>query len=486
VNHTCCLKKTCAANYAGMCGTALDDGCMGTIDCGCASGSCTTTTAGMTGTCCVNTAKCAAGMCGTVTDTCTGKPIQCCDPATHYCNSSNVCVPKKTCASYTADGMAGQTCSNGGAFDDGTGKLLSCPCTGGRYCIGGPAPSPVVTGMTMGTCCTDTGACNMGGVKACNTTMTNSCTGATNTCGACGNGQFCNANVCTPLYNCAHYGANGGTGDPCSNGANPNWPNGGGTNLTCPCSGAGQCVSGGMTVTGGAQGSCCLNTAVCPAGQCNTSVIDTCTGATIPCNCGGTQYCNTTNNTCVNKKTCADYNANGAVGDPCNDNAFFDDGSGVAANAFACPCSPAAGFGNIMCAGESASMAGTCACAASACGSCANDGQSDGCGGTLSCKCGAGTVCFASACCTPKTCSNLPSGVPAGSCGAFGDGCGQSFSCGCPTTNSSTGLAMPNEMCSLIGGQTYGTCTCTPTSCVVLGVGPHANDGCGNPVNCGA
>jgi hypothetical protein len=53
-------------------------------------------------------------------------------------------------------------------------------------------------------------------------------------------------------------------------------------------------------------------------------------------------------------------------------------------------------------------------------------------------------------------------------------------SCACNTAKA------PNTVCTLTPGKTYGTCTCTPTSCTVLGVGQHPNDGCGNPIKCGA
>ena len=120
-NHTCCKKKSCSVDYAGKCGTGLDDGCGGTVDCGCSSGSCTSTMAGSAGTCCVNTAMCPAGACNTtVTDTCTGAPIQCKCDSTHWCDTStNMCQPKKSCADYVphVPGQSGDVCSNGGSFD---------------------------------------------------------------------------------------------------------------------------------------------------------------------------------------------------------------------------------------------------------------------------------------------------------------------------------------------------------------------------------
>ena len=252
------------------------------------------------------------------------------------------------------------------------------------------------------------------------------------------------------------------------------------------------CVNGMTVVSGAQQGVCCKNSAVCAANACNSNVIDTCTGAAIPCVCNGAQFCNGAN-TCVAKNTCASLGKTGAIGSGCNDAKFYDDGSGVAANKIACPCAPQNGFTNILCGGESATVEGVCACSASACVNCSQNGQSNGCGGTKSCACAGPMVCFPAAggpngCCTQKTCAALPAGVPAGACGTFNDGCGSSFPCGCPTTNMTTGLMMANEQCVPVGGASpaYGACSCTPTPCTVLGVGTHVNDGCGNPVNCGA
>ena len=67
------------------------------------------------------------------------------------------------------------------------------------------------------------------------------------------------------------------------------------------------------------------------------------------------------------------------------------------------------------------------------------------------------------------------------------DGCGGTFTCNCPVNNAMTGLPMPNQVCSPTGKMpVYGTCTCVPDDCVKLGVGRHANDGCGNPIKCGS
>jgi hypothetical protein len=338
-------------------------------------------------------------------------------------------------------------------------------------------------------------------MTACNTSRTNSCTGGTDTCGPCGNGQNCSgSNLCQNNLQCSFYGANGQPGNDCSNGPNPNWPNMGGTNLTCPCYGGGQCVSGGMVLPNGStmQGTCCVNSNQCTPGTCNTSVTDSCTGATIPCTCDNQHYCSGT--TCVPKNNCGSLGKTGKVGSGCNDNNFYPDGSGDPAGNFPCHCDPSGGYANIVCSGESTSVEGTCACTPSACADCTQDGQANGCGGNKSCACsGTANKCYPAAggpngCCAPNTCSNPPAGVPApgvqgGAC-AFSDGCGSSVSCGCPTTNPMTGKPInpKNETCTPVSGSNpaYSKCGCTASTCQELGgfgvIWP--NDGCGEPRDC--
>jgi hypothetical protein len=481
INNMCCKKKSCAVDYAGKCGVGLDDGCGGTLDCGCASGSCTTTVPGMQGTCCVNTAACAPGACNTsVTNTCNGQPIPCnCpDPANQYCDGTpGTCKPKNTCNTFGANGQNGQPCSNGPAFPNGAGQSFACPCGGGRYCITGAAPSPVATGTQMGTCCTDTDTCTSGGMQACTGTRTNTCTGQVTDCAAvpCANG-YCMGGVCVPYNTCSTHGANGQAGQPCSNGNSPAFPRGDGTNLRCPCSGGRLCVNG-MTVVSGAQdGTCCQNTASCN-GLCNVTPapVNTCTGQPITCGCPSNRYCNAAQNgTCVLKNTCASLGKTGLVGSGCNDNNFYDDGTGTLIR---CPCNNAPPNQNVTCAGDSPSQEGTCQCTPSACANCGQDGQGDGCGGVKNCDCPGVQVCHNNACCTPLTC---PAPALGAICGTSSNNCGGTRTCDCPTHHPVSGLPMPNVAC------TGGTCQCVPTPCNVLGVGTHPNDGCGQPVTCGA
>jgi hypothetical protein len=228
--------------------------------------------------------------------------------------------------------------------------------------------------------------------------------------------------------------ANGNAGDPCSNGASPTFPDGAGTNLTCPCKTGYVCADAqDKVVSGAASGVCKL------------------------------------------KKTCADYSALGNVGNTCHDQSFFSDGFGTL---FACPCKLTGGLGNNKCVGATASAAGTCQCVKTAC-TCVNTGLTDGCGGTLSCACPPTQKCNTTAnpptCCPTISCTALPPSVPAGACGAIPDPCmGGSISCACDTSGGKT-----NNKCVITSG-TYGSCVCQPLTCLDYPgkTGPQP-DGCG-------
>jgi hypothetical protein len=194
-----------------------------------------------------------------------------------------------------------------------------------------------------------------------------------------------------------------------------------------------------------------------------------------------------TRGTCQTKKTCADY-TNRQIGSPCNDNNYFSDGFTYPgqpnAGKFTCTCLTSGGFNNAQCVGDSTSAAGTCQCTPRSC-NCGISGQSNYCGGTLSCPCKSGEQCNTSSgtCCTVYSCSNLPPGYPAGggpgtvgaACGNISNTClGTTFPCAC-----STGGTPPwtNNKC------VSGTCQCTPATCAELGAGVH-NNGCGGTINC--
>ena len=282
-----------------------------------------------------------------------------------------MCVHPKTCADYTT-GESGQACSNGGAFDDGTGNLLTCLCVGGAktYCISGTPPNgTVVTGSEIGSCCTDTAACG----TQCNIVVPNTCINGDNTsCGSgvCGARAGCNTNT-DMCVTCASLGEIGSVGSPCSNGNA--FDIGSGTLITCPCNNGLVCSNGnGMAVFGSTKGTCCQNTATCPSGtsnECNVpSVTDTCSGQLISCGttCPSGQHCNAASDgTCVDDNNCANIGVRMSLpnptevrggttpGNPCNDRGTFymKTGGGF----FSCPCTP-----GLTCTGETNSSEGVC------------------------------------------------------------------------------------------------------------------------------
>ncbi len=242
-------------------------------------------------------AACGAGQtgdpCNVTIDGCGGTTTVCQCDANHYCSTASsastvspgTCVPKKTCADYT-DGGSGASCSNGGAFDDGTGNLLTCTCTGGAnaYCISGAAPNGTsVSGSQVGMCCTDTAACG----SACDTTVPNTCVSAPaaqHVCGTgCGGTGFCSGTSCVTYKTCAQLGAAGRTvGAQCSNGQA--FDSGDGRLIACPCIGAGLACSQGGAVVGSVpapapRGTCCQST--CVSTGCDGMGVNQCTG--VPC-----------------------------------------------------------------------------------------------------------------------------------------------------------------------------------------------------------
>ncbi|MBW2732728.1 MAG: hypothetical protein JRH20_10080, partial [Deltaproteobacteria bacterium] len=192
----------------------------------------------------------------------------------------------------------------------------------------------------------------------------------------------------------------------------------------------------------------------------------------------------TTIGACKEKATCASLGATGAVGSTCGS---LPDGFG---GTITCNCSTGGGFANNTC------VSGTCTCTPTPEPACTCDlsGKTipDGCGGsyTLSCPCSGTTpLCNTSAkkCCPDYSCSALPTGVPAGSCGVVSDPCmGGTIACPCDKTNK------PNNTCVLQSGETWGSSCCCDLpensgycgdTCADLGAGIH-QDGCGTTINC--
>jgi hypothetical protein len=162
-NHTCTAADpagackaalTCSsAAYTGKCGTALDNGVGGTINCGCTSGHvCTTSTPGQTGTCQCSTPN--------------GQPYTC------------ATVP-------SGPSTGGDAC---GSFNNGCGGTITCSCPTGQACNTTPNPN---------VCCTPASCPAQGLGSACGT-ITNGCTSVSCGCpSGTGNENFaCTAGTC--------------------------------------------------------------------------------------------------------------------------------------------------------------------------------------------------------------------------------------------------------------------------------------------------
>lgn len=179
-NHTCvpgvdgagvCKSAlTCGtAPYAGKCGTQLDNGVGGKIDCGCATGkTCDAATPGTIGDC-----QCNNG---------TGAPYNC----------GNV-----------PNGPSSPTGDKCGPFNDGCGGTITCNCPGGQTCN---------TSANPNVCCTPA-VCPAQGIGSACGALTNGCGGTIN-CGCpsgAGNENFtCTAGTCQ----CVKDTCKGRTGTP--------------------------------------------------------------------------------------------------------------------------------------------------------------------------------------------------------------------------------------------------------------------------------
>ena len=453
-------------------------------------------TPGEVGACCFNTQTCAANECGTTkTNTCTGGLVTCscagvpnshCDTGTHTCKSN------LTCLDYGANGATGSVCSNGGAFSNGDipPALLTCPCTGANVCSSG---STVVSGSTTGNCCLNTATCG----NRCHVSSTNTCTGVVTACECNPLTAYCSApagveGVCISYNTCSTYGASGNQNNICSTSANPAFnqmPDGGGSNLTCDCTGGRACsVDAGVPnphrADAGELGRCCTNTASCGSGAsriCNTSVLNTCTSATITCaGCDTNYYCSSTTGpgVCIAYNTCSTYNANGAQGNVCSTsaNAAFSqlpDGGG---SLLTCNCtnpllcSVDAGVTNphLATTGE----LGKCCTNAASCptntcvtlkNTCTGANIPCGCSTNYHCSGGGapGSTCVADLSCSSYGANGAPtnpcSTVPTS---AFHDGpSGTNLTCPC-----STGSGYANNVCVGSSSTVAGTCSCTPST----------------------
>ncbi len=488
------------------------------------------------GTCCENTGGTCGNRCNiTVTDSCTGDVTSCTCGSGNFCDpNSNTCTPFLTCASYGANGSPNNACTSTGGSTrlprGGNSGGLTCRCNGGGVCINGGGR---VTGDDIGTCCLPA-LCG----STCNATIYDGCSGNI-ICGGCGSSQYCGGNNQCANFptSCSTYGANGQSGNPCSKGSNSGFARypGDPVGATCGCANGSDCyTSNGIIVSGSATGNCCTPTSSSGRGQgaqCGSNVSNGC-GGSVTATCAAGLYCN--NGTCQTQLTCASYGANGSPNSTCSNGPSFDSGGGTVNLACGCgsglvcardgqtvsgstrgtcmasrtcdsyaangrvgqPCSAGPtsaffggivcdcstsydnkGYNNNTCVGWSSSKEGICQCTPTA-GNCSQDGQSDGCGGTISSSCPPSQVCYQAACCTPMTCTGTP-GAPGSSCGNFSNSCGGTLACiSCSTANN-----FANNVCN----TTSHKCECVPRNqayCTQTNSTGIISDGCGGSFNC--
>ena len=277
----CTAALTCSqVAGANGCGTDLDNGVGGTIDCGCGTGhKCSETAPGKVGTC-----KCDNG---------TDNPYTC----------ANVPGgPGKP---------GGDAC---GSFPDGCGKTLNCTCESGKSCQTGPNPN---------VCCVAAAACTGSGGEGgeCNVTHPGNGCGNDRTCN-CAGGRTCwcgdhackstdGAGTCKAALTCSSAPYNGKCGTNLSNGV-------GGT-INCGCGAGHVCSETGA----GKVGVChCQNGTdtplACPATpgegtMCGQNIDNQCGGKI---NCGCPSGANNTNWTCGadNKCHCVKDTCRGRTG----------------------------------------------------------------------------------------------------------------------------------------------------------------------------
>ncbi|MBK8482735.1 MAG: hypothetical protein IPL40_16480 [Proteobacteria bacterium] len=403
-----------------------------------------------------------------------GSNLSCtCSGADAYCHGpSQRCCTRATCSGGAAD----QAC---GWFKDSCDIDQLCPCESPGACIvPAGAGGPRLVGLgERGLCCVydrDATCSAASGVGLCR--GTNPCTGAGVDC--CASGKVClgdNTTCCTPLTcGTALPGYTGTAGSRCSVGGVADTC---GSTFACNCQGATVCSLGGRRAVAGETGTCCANTAVCAGsggegGPC--SVTNTCTGTTTNC-CGSGLFCDAGTSTCKRAFTCDTYTT-GAVGKPCSTTADVRFPRGDGTN-LACACVTSGNLDNNTCVG------GSCGCTPRTCFSgstfdCRLNGQTDRCGGSLSCACTGGQVCNPTngQCCTEAKCP-AEGALHEGQC--LLQSCGQAQrTCFC---------ANPYDRC---GTPTAGKCDCKPDlSCVnpdgTQKTGDQIPDGCGGFINCG-
>ncbi len=408
----------------------------------------------------------ASAECGQITNDCGGM-VNCggCDAdAGYFCGARGV---NNRCDLTESPNECVAANRNCGTYDTACGTLNCGSCTDPEVCNPNGRCGPP---------CSPSTCASPDLVGKCGTALDAGCEVSLN-CG-CGNGLLCSASLpgdlgaCNPPAACGAFGANGAVGNPCSNDPSPQFPSGGGTNLACSCTGTGVCVDGSKHVVAqGDAGTCCVNTAVCPANACGASVVDTCTGAAISCTCttAGT-FCQADAGVCVTTRSCSSYGANGDAGNPCSVGPSPEFPKNATEN-LACPCK----VGGICNLDGGTTMAppgvkGACcfnsvACAANECGTTKINQCT---GTTITCACtAAGTHCDTPnhTCVSNLTCNDYgATGATGAICsngGAFSNGATPPTLLPCPCT-------WPN-VCSSgsteVSGSTTGTCCNNTQTC---------------------
>ncbi|MBN1654972.1 MAG: hypothetical protein JXA30_14480 [Deltaproteobacteria bacterium] len=483
-NGTCgppCEPNTCADDYTDQCGSQLDDGCEGVLNCTCpADFTCDTTNPGEVG----------------------------------------ACVKAKTCADY-ADangdgnwGEAGDICSNGASpdFPNDIGGHLSCPCDSGLVCVDNKV---VVSSADTGTCCQPSVCPNPADRTTVPCQIVDVCTDATRNC--CRSSEHCENGFCRPNLTCEDHeeyrGLNdvwGGENAVCSNdfAVDPFYRYIGDTRgLECECRGDDlYCIDESEHIVSGRNntGTCCLNNAECgdgPTYPAGCSVANECTWDGQPAEfcCGLNTCCALPDGTpdevngtiCKPEDTCdtLDPPATGEVGAPCSRGSVFDDGCD---GTLLCPCDS-----GLLCVTEgrlvTTSEQGIC-CRPN---TCANTDWNPDCTVPNGCIASQTISCCAASeyCADPETKSCAPLRLCSyyGANGDVGDECsiaeserfprgdGSNNTCICLTT-----AERVDNHCVLQPSQTWGYCVCEPTTCDYnVDCRDHGRtDRCGGTMNC--
>lgn len=172
----CKTALTCATGYPGQCGTALSNGVGGTINCGCGAGKvCSSTTAGVPGTCACNNptnapytcanvpngpGQAGGDACGTFDNGC-GGTINCTCTTGLVCNTAanpNVCCAPAVCPTPALGSQCGQVtngcttvscgCPSGAGNENFTCTAGTCQCVKDT-CRGRTGPQPDRCGGTL-------------------------------------------------------------------------------------------------------------------------------------------------------------------------------------------------------------------------------------------------------------------------------------------------------------------------------------------------